>query len=138
VTRSPIEQLLSCIDKLDLEAIVALLAPDCALLTVDGRRADGAQECREVLGQFLGQLRSTSHAITAQWELDGVSLAEVDTAYELQDWLKIESLPRVFVVRHGADGITSVHCYGAHEQRLSEHEARRAGIELGAHWIPAL
>jgi hypothetical protein len=138
VSASPIEQLLACIDRLDLDAVIALLAPGCDLLTVDGRRADSAEGARAVLGAFLAQLRSTTHVITSQWHLDGVWLAEVEAAYELQDWLRIDSLPRAFVVRTGPDGITGVHCYGAHESRLSEHDARRAGISLGAHWIPAL
>ncbi len=66
---------------------MALMAPDVRMLVADGRRAEGTEAVRHLLGEFLGQLRSTTHQITAQWHEDDVWIAEVDASYELSDWL---------------------------------------------------
>lgn len=136
--KSPIDQLLGAMDRLDIDAIMALVTPDVRLLTVDGRRAEGAQAVRELLEEFLGSLRSTTHRITAQWHVDNVWIAEVDASYELQDRLEIAALPRAFVVRVDPNGIADVRGYGAHERPLTEHRTGEEGLELGGRWIPPL
>lgn len=140
VDESPIADLLVAVDRLDAEAVTALFARDGCLLTVDGRRADGIEAVREVFTDFLADLRSTSHRITAQWHWqDGdVWIAEVDATYELQDWLRTSPLPRAFVLRHGPDGIADLRVYGAHEHLLSDHRTGEEGMRIGARWIPPL
>jgi len=78
VTDSPIDQLLRAIDRLDVEAVMAMMAPECRLLTVDGRRAEGAAAARELLTDFLATVRSMTHRITDQWHQDNVWIAEVE------------------------------------------------------------
>ncbi|HEY6398999.1 MAG TPA: nuclear transport factor 2 family protein [Solirubrobacteraceae bacterium] len=80
MSNSPIEQFLVAIDRLDLEATMALMAPDARVLVADGRRAEGTEAVRELIGDFLGQLRSTTHRITAQWHEDDVWIVEADTS----------------------------------------------------------
>jgi hypothetical protein len=138
VEESPIDQLLAAIDTFDLDAAVALMAADCRLLTVDGRRAEGHQAARLLLADFLARLRSTTHRVTAQWHLDNVWIAEVDSSYELQDWLQIPALPRAFILRDGPDGFVDVRIYGAHERPLADHRTGEEGTRIGERWIPPL
>jgi len=138
VSESPIDRLVAALDKFDVEAAMALMAPDCRLLTVDGRHAEGAEAMRALLEDFLSMLRSTTHRITAQWHEENVWIAEVDADYELKDRLRITSLPRAFVVRDGAAGVTDVRVYGAHERRLADHATGDEGIHIGGRWIPSL
>jgi hypothetical protein len=138
VSESPIDHLLDAMDRLDVDGVVALLAPGVRLLTVDGRRAHGVEAVRELVGDFLGSLRSTTHKITGQWHVDNVWIAEVDASYELQDRLQLNALPRAFVVRTGQEGIAEVNGYGAHERPLTDHRTGEEPIEVGGRWIPPL
>lgn len=138
MSESPIELLLDAVDRLDAEAAMALMATGCRFLTVDGRRAEGTEAMRALLTDFLAELRSTAHRITAQWHQDNVWIAEVEADYELEDWLRITALPRAFVLREGGEGVTDVHVYGAHEQPLAEHIMGEKGIHLGGRWMPPL
>jgi SnoaL-like domain len=138
VNESPIDQLLGAVDQLDLDAAMALFAPDGRLMTVDGHRADGSAAVRELLTEFLSTVRSMTHRITAQWHPDNVWIAEVEATYELQDFLQIKALPRAFVLRDGPDGIADLRIYGAHEHPLSEELTENRGIRIGERWIPPL
>jgi hypothetical protein len=138
VTGSPIELFLEAVDRRDVDAAMALLAPDARLLSADGRRANGAEEVRELLLEFLEMLRSSAHRITAQWHPDNVWIAEVEASYELRDWMRLEALPRAFVLRDGPDGVADLRVYGAHEHSLAEDGAVDRGIRVGARLIPPL
>jgi hypothetical protein len=138
MSESPLERLLGAIDALDLDATMAAAAPDVKLLTVDGHRAEGAAPVRELLADFLGRLRATTHTITAQWHVEDVWIAEVDATYELKDRTRIAALPRAFFVRESPDGFADLRVYGAHEQPLRDHRAGGGGMTLGGHWIPPL
>jgi hypothetical protein len=131
VEESPLVQLLAAIDKLDVDAVMVLCAPDCRLSTVDGRHAEGHDDVRQLFGGFLSTLRSTSHRITAQWHQDEAWIAETLADYELQDWLRIEGRPSVFIVRTGADGISDVRVYGANERLLTDHPNRERPVRIG-------
>jgi hypothetical protein len=120
VERSPLVELLGAIDKLEVEAVVALCTPDCRFMTVDGRHASGRPAVGRLVSDFFALLRSTSHQITDQWHLDDAWIAEVLANYEMRDWLRLEHLPRVFVVRAADDGIRDVRVYGANERQLDE------------------
>lgn len=136
--QSPIARLLAAIDKLDIDAAMVLIAPDGRFLTVDGRRAEGSDAVRDLLADFLAKLRSTTHQITAQWHQDNVWIAEVEATYELQDWLQIRALPRVFVLREGPDGFVDLRVYGANERPLTEHITGSEDVRVGGRWIPPL
>jgi SnoaL-like domain len=138
VSPSPIERLLAAVDRLDLEAVLTFFAPDARLLTADGRRAEGSEAVRGLLSDLLGELRATTHRITAQWHPDEVWIAEVEASYELQDRMRLNALPRAFVLRQGPDGIVDLRVYGAHERLLSDHGAGEGGIRVGERWIPPL
>jgi hypothetical protein len=131
VKESPLVQILAAIDKLDADAVMALCAPECRLSTVDGRQAAGQADVRQLLGEFLSTLRSTSHRITAQWHQDDAWIAETLADYELQDWLRIEGRRSVFIVRAGEDGISDVRAYGANERPLSDHHDGDEPIRIG-------
>jgi hypothetical protein len=135
---SPIDQLLSALDRLDVDAAMRLAAPDCQLLTVDGHRSQGHEAVRRHLTEFLGVLRSTTHHVTAQWHVDDVWVAEAEASYELQDWLLMENLPRAFVMREGPDGFVELHVYGARERPLADHFTGEEGTRVGERWIPPL
>jgi|SRR5947209_10884883 len=135
---SPIVQLLAALDERDVEGVMALLAPQPRLLAADGRRAEGTDAVRELMAEFLGALRATAHRVTAEWHVEDAWIAEVEADYELQDWLLMKALPRVFILRTAADGIADVRVYGAHEQRLTEHRTGEEGMWIGRRWIPPL
>ncbi len=122
---------------LDVEAAIALMAPDCQMLAVDGRRAEGTAAVRELLSDFLAKIRQTRHRISAQWHQDDVWIAEVEVSYELKDGLRTRRR-RAFVLRDGPDGFLELHVYGAHERPLADHRAGEEGMRLGGQWIPPL
>jgi len=138
MSASPIKLLLEALDRLDAEAALSMLAPDCRLLTADGRRAHGVSAAGALLRDFLGALRSTSHRITSEWHVDDVWIAEVEASYQLEDWLELGALPRAFVLRGGPDGIEDLRVYGAHEHPLTEHHTGEEGMWVGGRWIPPL
>jgi ketosteroid isomerase-like protein len=138
VEESPVAKLLAAIDTLDVEAATALFARDSRLLTVDGRQADGIEDVRRLLTEFLADLRSTSHRITAQWHEGDVWIAEFEATYELQDWLQTSPLPRAVVLRQGPDGIADARVYGAHEQPLADHAGGAMGTWIRGRWIPPI
>ncbi len=138
MTESPIDRLLRAIDALDVQAAMALMEPDCRLLTVDGRSAEGRESVSALLTDFLGPLRATTHRITAAWHEENVWIAEVESSYELKDSLRTGPLPRAFVLREGQDGITDLHVYGAHEQPLVDHRTGEEGMRIGGRWVPPL
>jgi SnoaL-like domain len=132
------EQLLDAMDRLDVEALVSMYAAGGRLMTADGRHAQGTEAVRALLSEFFGALRSTTHKITAQWHQDNVWIAEIDASYEMRDWLQMNGLPRVFVLREGADGIDDLRVYGAHEHALTDHRTGEEGMWVGSRWIPPL
>jgi SnoaL-like domain len=136
---SPIAGVLRALDNLDAAGVVALMAPDARLLTVDGRHAEGRDAVAELLTEFFGQLRSMTHRIVDEWHPEGVWIAEIDASYELRDWLELKALPRVFIVRGGAGGVTDMRVYGAHERPLAQHGGEDPrGLRVGGHWLPPL
>jgi hypothetical protein len=139
VTSSPVEQIVAAVDRLDIEAAMGLFAPDPELLVADGRRARGHDAVHALLAEFFSALRMTVHRITAEWQLDGVVIAELDADYELRDSLLLQHLPRALIVRASDEGITSLHAYGAHERPLvPEHRAGDEGFMVGGRWVPPL
>lgn len=135
---SPIAQLLGAVDEFDVEAAVAMFAPDAQLMSVDGRRSVGGDAVRELLTGLVKVLRSSSHRITAQWHQQDVWIAEVEATYELkEDMLRI-TRPRAFVLQDGPDGIIELHAYGAHEPLLGDHHTEEGDMRLGGRWIPPL
>ncbi|HEY1590814.1 MAG TPA: nuclear transport factor 2 family protein [Solirubrobacteraceae bacterium] len=135
---SPIDTLLNAFDRLDVDSVLASCAPDIRVRTADGRSAEGKDAVRELIASLVSELRSTSHRILAEWHVDDVWVAEVESSYELRDWLQLNGLPRAYVVHEGPDGIREVHAYGAHERPLTEHRTGEEGTWLGGRWIPPL
>ncbi len=117
---------------------MALAAPDCRLMTVDGRRAEGTAPMRQLLAAFLSSLRSTAHRVTSEWHVDDVWIAEVEASYELRDWLQMTGLPRVFVLRQGPEGLVDVRVYGARERPLTNHRTGDEPTRVGGRWIAPL
>ena len=138
MSESPIEQLLEAIDKRDVEAAMALIAPDCEMLAVDGRRAKGEAGVRALFTDFVATVRSATHTVTGQWHQGDVWIAEFEASYELVDRSKISSLPRACVLRDGPDGVAELRSYGARERQLSDQLTRDEGILIGGRWIPPL
>src|ERR1700756_4345133 len=86
MTGSPIAAVLRAVDSLDVDACVSMLSPTCRLLLADGRTANGAQQGRAVLGDFMAALHATTHRITSEWNPEpDVWIAEVEATYELLD-----------------------------------------------------
>jgi SnoaL-like domain len=138
LNESPIEQLLKAIDELDVDAAMALAAPDIRFLTADGRHGEGTTAVRDLISEFVSDLRSTTHRITAQWHQDNVWIAELEASYELRDYLQLKALPRAVVVRVGPGGIADLRVYGAHERPLMEHRTGEEGMWVGGRWVPPL
>jgi hypothetical protein len=135
VEESALRRLLVAVDKLDLDAVIELCSPDCSIATVDGRNGEGRDQVRQLLADFFSVLRSTAHAVTAEWHQDNVWIAEVLADYELQDWLRIEAMPRAFVIRTGPGGIRDIRVYGAREHPLTEHEPGDQPFRMGGRLV---
>jgi ketosteroid isomerase-like protein len=138
VDESPIAELLAAVDTLDLDAVTAHFAPDGGLMTADGRRAQGIDEVRTLLAEFLGTLRATSHRVTAQWHEGDTWIAEVEATYELDDWMQTSPLPRAFVLRQAGDRVADLRIYGAHERPLADHAEGGLGSWVHGRWVPPL
>jgi hypothetical protein len=138
MSRSPLERFLSAVDGLDVDRAMSLFAPECRLLTVEGRRVEGPDAVRAMMLDFVSAVRSTHHRITAQWHEESVWIAEVDATYELKDLMVTGVLPRAFVLRDGPDGIVDLRVYGAHERPLTEHRTGGEGMRIGGRWLPPL
>lgn len=135
---SPLEQLLAAMDALDVEAVMALVGSEPRFLAADGRRAVGPAEVRKLVTELLAALRSTTHRITDHWHVDDVWIAEVDADYELQDYLELKALPRVFILRTTASGGVDLRVYGAREHPLTDHRTGEEGMWIGTRWVPPL
>lgn len=135
---SPIQRLVDAMDRLDVDALVGLFAPSGKLMTADGRRAEGHDALRGLLAEFFGELRSTTHRVTEEWNQGNVWIAEIDASYELRDWLRLNDLPRVFIARAGSEGVEDLRVYGAHEHPIAEHRTGEEGMWVGRRWIPPL
>jgi hypothetical protein len=135
---SPLSVLLDKLDELDVDSVISQLAPGGDLLRTDGRVADGIDQVRESLNEFVAPLRATTHSITAEWHPEeGVWIAELDAGYELRDGERHGPYKRVAVLRTGEGGITSLHFYGSHELPLTSHLPYRE-VRAGTHWLPTL
>jgi hypothetical protein len=135
---SPLDEFLRAVDELDADAAMALMAPDCRLLTAVGRRAAGTEAVRALIAEFLATLHSTTHRVTAEWHVDGVWIAEADADYEFKDRLRTGDIPRAYVARGGPDGLNDVRVYGAHEQPLDDDGGSGPELVFGGHWLPHL
>jgi hypothetical protein len=138
VDESPIDRLLQAIDSRDVDAVIAMSAPDVRFLTSDGRRAIGAAAVREMLNEYMAPLRTITHRVTAQWHPDDVWIAEVEASYELDDLVRTGVLPRAFVVLDGPEGVVELRAYGAHERPISEYGTGDDRLRIGGQWIPPL
>jgi hypothetical protein len=138
VNESPIERLLLALDLLDVEATVALMTADCQVLLVDGQRAAGRDSFRDVLTDFFGGLRSTSHKVISEWHEDETWIAEVEASYELRNWLRIEGVPRAMFLRHSSDGIRDARFYGANERPITDEGQDQQMMRIGGRRIPPL
>jgi len=135
---SPIERLLQALERLDADAVAAMMATDGRILTVDGRRAEGVEAVRQLVADFMADLRSASYTVTAQWHVDDVWIAEVESTYELKDQSLTGAIPRAFIVQHSPAGLTDVRVYGARERPLTDHAPGVGGLWIGGRWIPPL
>jgi hypothetical protein len=135
---SPAAKLISAVDKLDVDAVVALLARDVSVLVADGRRTEGSEAARGLMSEFLGALRECTHRITAQWHVDDYWIAEIEATYALKDGLEAGPLARALVLRQGSDGLSELRVYGADERPLTEHPTGDEGMWVGGRWVPPL
>jgi SnoaL-like domain len=133
------QEILRALDALDLDGAVALFAPDASLTTAFGDAAEGRDRVRDVLGEFLGELRATHHEITAQWHPeDEVWIAEMSATYELSDYSRRGPYQRAIILRAGDAGIVEMRIYGAHELRLPEAGRQYAEVRAAGGWLPTL
>jgi hypothetical protein len=138
VPGSPLSKVLDTLDTLDVDSVIALFAPDGQLLRTDGRLADGVDEVRKSVADFVAPLRSTTHSVKAEWHPeDGVWIAELDATYELKDGERHTPYQRVAILRTGENGITALHFYGTHEVPLTSHRPYQE-VRAGSHWLPTL
>jgi len=135
---TPIERLLAALDALDLEAVLALLAPDCALLLADGDRAQGTDAVRAELSDLFEHLHSMTHRLTNQWHVDDVWIAEVEADYDMHDRSRVLRLPRALVARADHAGIAELRIYGAHEHAIYDHEQSDGSVVIGGRYMPSM
>jgi ketosteroid isomerase-like protein len=132
-------EVLRALDALDLDSAVALFAPDASLTTAFGDAAQGRDRVRDVLGEFLRELRATHHEITSEWHPeDGVWIAEMSATYELSDFSQRGPYQRAIILRASDGGITEMRIYGAHELRLPEAGRQYAEVRAAGGWLPTL
>src|SRR5580658_9036657 len=112
---SPLRRVLDAIDRLDLEAAVAMFSDDVQLMTVFGGEGTGIEQARSVLAALLGELRATHHDFSAEWNPEpGVWIAEGTATYELKDFSQRGPFQRLIVVHESGGLINQLRIYGSH------------------------
>ena len=136
---SPIAEFLARIDALDLDGLVASLAPEVRVAMLFGEEASGRDAVGVAFGRFLGELRGTRHEITASWNPEpGVWIAEMTATYELRDLRRLGPFRRAIVLRTGDAGIEQLRIYGGHELPLPESGRPYQEVRAPSGWLPTL
>jgi hypothetical protein len=136
---SPISAVIRAINALDVDRFTSLFEPDGRLLTTDGRVAQGVDQVRAVIGEFVSALRACTHVVDTEWHPEGgVWIAEVDATYELKDRQRRGPYPRAIVLRGGSGGIVELRVYGLHELPLTEPTHRYQEVPVGQRWLATL
>lgn len=139
VSDSPIRAALRAFDALDLDAAVSMFAPGATLMTAFGEEVVGGDAVREQLRTFLGELRSTRHEVTSEWNPEPeVWVAEVAATYELTDFSRRGPYRRAVVLRQGDHGIEQLRIYGAHELPLPQTGLHYDEVRGPHGWLPTL
>jgi ketosteroid isomerase-like protein len=138
MTESPITSWFDAVSRFDVESALSLFAPDARLLSPDGRRAEGVDEIRDVLGDMTDQLRAFSYEVTAEWHQGDTWIAELQSTYELSDYAEIGPLPRAVIARMSGGRIADLRLYGANERLIADRPTGEEGIRVGGRWIPPL
>ncbi len=136
---SPLRQALEAIDRLDLEAAVAMFSQDVQLMTVFGGEGNGIDQARSVLAALLEELRGTHHGFTSEWNPEpGVWIAEGTATYELKDFSQRGPFRRLIVVHERNGLITELRIYGSHELPLTESTSTYREVRGPHGWLPTL
>jgi hypothetical protein len=139
VAGSPVVSALEAIDALDIDAFTSMFAPGGRLLTVDGRVATGTEQVRAAISSFVGDLRSTSHRLMAEWHPEPeVWIAELDATYELNNYTELGPYARALVLRTGTGGIEELRIYGTHELPLIASAHPYQEVFGSGRWLPTL
>jgi hypothetical protein len=139
VPETPLQAVLRALDALDLDAAVALFAPEGSLETLFGQRAEGRDRVRAMLGTFFAGLRATHRELTSEWNPEpDVWVGELSAAYELSDRSRRGPYRRALVLRCGEEGFQEMRLYGAHELPLSESGRAFAEVRGADGWMPTL
>jgi hypothetical protein len=139
VPDTPMQAVLSALDALDLDGVVAMFAPDGSLTTLFGESAQGHDRIRAALGAFLEGLRSNHHEISSEWNPeDGVWIAEMSATYELSDFSRRGPYQRAIILRAGAAGIAEMRIYGGHELPLGDSGRHYEEVHTPGGWLPTL
>jgi hypothetical protein len=138
VEASPLTRWLEAMEALDADGAMSTFAPDVSLLMADGSRVHGHDEASRLISGFLGQLRSLSYEVSAQWHVQDTWIAEAQATYELTDHFRTAAVPRAVFARVSEAGIVELRLYGAHERPLAEHRTGEEGMWVGGHWVPPL
>jgi len=117
---------------------VALMGPDCRMLAATGRSYEGAGAVSNMIVELFEVVRSTSHRILTQWQLDDVWIAELEANYELTNDARIGGLPRAMFWRSQPNGSAVLHIYGAHERDIRAFGRPAGALLLDGDWIPPL
>jgi ketosteroid isomerase-like protein len=139
VPDTPIQEMLRAVDALDLDGVVALFTAGASLTTAFGDATEGRDRVRDVLGDFLHELRATHHEITHEWHPeDEVWIAEMSATYELSDYSRRGPYQRAIFLRTGDGGIEEMRIYGAHELRLPGAGRQYTEVRAPGGWLPTL
>jgi hypothetical protein len=133
------EVFLRAVDARDIEAMMSLLAPHVTVTTAFGESAEGIDDVRRVLGEFLRELRATHHDVSSEWNPEpGVWIAEMSATYELSDFSRRGPYERVIIIRAGDHGIEQLRIYGAHELPLPQAGRSYSEVEGPHGWLATL
>jgi ketosteroid isomerase-like protein len=136
---SPISAVLDAIDALDVDAFTSLFAADGRLMRTDGNVAEGTEQVRASISDFVADLSANTHEITSEWHPeDGVWIAEVRATYDLKEHGRRGPYPRAIVLRGGPGGITELRVYGLHELPLTEPPHHYQEVLAGSRWLATL
>lgn len=138
MTESPITSWFEDVGRFDLDSALSAFAPGAKVLSPDGRRAEGADAIRDLLGELVAELREVSYEVTAQWHEGDTWIVELQATYELRDYARIGPVPRAAIARMSDGGIADLRVYGAQERALADRRSGEEGMWVGKRWIPPL
>jgi ketosteroid isomerase-like protein len=92
------------VDRMDAKAFASHLAEDCRLRFGNAEEVVGRDAIEEAIAGFFTTIRSLSHHIVDQWDVDDTTIVQIEATYTRMDDRQV-TLPAVAIWRRGGGAL---------------------------------